>query len=262
LIFSKGPRLELLVLRRVWVHCMRMPNRMGPASPSIVLILGRKLLTKKLRKYLLPNVVTQFGILALLGVLLVVPASGQQPAGQSAGLGQQAPPTVAGAVRNFYNGIKNNILRSGEKMPEEFYGLRPGTQEEVRTFGQHLSHVATFNYLWCAQAKGEKNPNAGNKLEKTLTGKDEILKSLRASYDYCDGAYSALTDANGGDVITITQESGRQVQQTRMGLLMLNIVHNEEVYGSIVTTLRIKNIVPPSSEPRPPQPQGQEPRLQ
>jgi hypothetical protein len=33
--------------------------------------------------------------------------------------------------------------------------------------------------------------------------------------------------------------------------LMLNIVHNEEVYGSIVTTLRIKNIVPPSSEPRP-----------
>jgi len=24
-------------------------------------------------------------------------------------------------------------------MPEEFYGLRPGIQEEVRTFGQHLA---------------------------------------------------------------------------------------------------------------------------
>jgi uncharacterized damage-inducible protein DinB len=132
---------------------------------------------------------------------------------------------------------------------------------EVRTFGQHLAHSAKFNYLWCAEAKGEKNPNEGIDLEKTLTTKDQILKALRASFDYCDGAYNALTDANGSEVITITQESGRVTKQTRIGLLMLNVVHNEELYGSIVTTLRIKNIVPPSSEPRPPQP-GQEPRLQ
>ena len=86
----------------------------------------------------------RLGILALLGTSLVVPAVVHQPGGQS----QQAPPTVAGAVRNFYNGIKNNMIRSGGKMPEEFYGLRPGTQEEVRTFGQHLAHAANFNYLW------------------------------------------------------------------------------------------------------------------
>ena len=73
-----------------------------------------------------------------------------------------------------------------------------------------------------------------------------------------------MTDATGSEVITITQESGRQTQQTRMGLLILNVVHNEEVYGSIVTLLRMKNIVPPSSEPRlqqPAQPQ-REPNLQ
>ena len=98
----------------------------------------------------------------------------------------------------------------------------------MRTFGQHLAHVANYNYLWCAEAKGEKNPNAGVNLEKTLTTKDQIMKGLRASYDYCDGAYSALTEANASEVITITQESGRQVQQTRTGLLLLNIVHNEE----------------------------------
>jgi len=211
---------------------------------------------KELRKHL-PKSATRLGILALLGTSLVVPAMAQQPGAQN----MQPPPTVAGAVRNFYNGVKNNIIRSGEKMPEEFYGLRPGTQEEVRTFGQHLAHSARFNYLWCAEAKGEKNPNGETNLEKTLTTKAEILKALRASFDYCDAAYNALTDANGGDVITITQESGRQVQQTRIGLLMLNVVHNEELYGSIVTTLRIKNIVPPSSERRP-QPAGQEPRLQ
>jgi uncharacterized damage-inducible protein DinB len=203
-----------------------------------------------------PKAASGFVILALLGCSVAVTAAAQQPAGQ----GQQAPPTVANSVRNLYNGVKNNIVRSGDKMPEEFYGLRPGTQEEVRTFGQHLAHVANFNYLWCAQAKGEKNPNAGINLEKTLTGKDEIMKALRASYDYCDGAYNALTDANGGEVITITQESGRQVQQTRMGLLILNIAHNNELYGSIATTLRIKNIVPPASEPRPQQAPQQRPQ--
>lgn len=211
---------------------------------------------KELRKCL-PKSAARLGILALLGTSLVVPAMAQQPGAPT----MQAPPTVAGAVRNFYNGVKNNIIRSGEKMPEAFYGLRPGTQEEVRTFGQHLAHSAKFNYLWCSEAKGEKNPNDGIDLEKTLTTKAEIMKALRASFDYCDGAYNSLTDANGGDVITITQESGRKVEQTRIGLLMLNVVHNEELYGSIVTTLRIKNIVPPSSERRP-QPAGQEPRLQ
>jgi uncharacterized damage-inducible protein DinB len=189
----------------------------------------------------------------LLGCLLTVPASAQQ-----GGQGQQAPPTVAGFVRNLYTGVKNNIVRSGEKMPEEFYSLRPGSQEEVRTFGQHLAHVANYNYLWCSQARGEKNPNAGTNLEKTLTSKADIMKALNESYAYCDTAYNALTDASGAEIIDITQESGRQVHQTRMGLLMLNVAHNNELYGNIVTTLRIKNIVPPSSEPRPQQPQQQQ----
>jgi uncharacterized damage-inducible protein DinB len=197
--------------------------------------------------------------LLLLATLATSIAFAQQapPAAAPPSSPSQPPPTVAGAVKNLYTGVKNNIVRSGDKMPEEFYGLRPGTQEEVRTFGQHLAHVARFNYLWCAQAKGEKNPNAGVNIEKTLMTKDQFMMALRASYDYCDSVYDSLTDANGAEIITTTLEGGRQTQQTRMGLLMLNIVHNEEIYGSLVTTLRIKNIVPPSSEPRQPQPQQQ-----
>ena len=38
-----------------------------------------------------------------------------------------------------------------------------------------------------------------------------------------------------------------------MGLLMLNVAHNNELYGNLVTTMRMKSIVPPSSEPRRPQ---------
>lgn len=166
---------------------------------------------------------------------------------------QAAPPAQANPLstwlRNAYTGNRNNIVRSAEKMPEENYGMRPGAQQEVRTFGQQVSHVAFYNFLWCSQAKGEKNPNPGN-LDK-LTSKAEIMKVLNDAFTYCDGAYSALTDASGAEVIDITQENGRQTRNLRMGLLTLNYGHNNEIYGSMVVYMRMKNIVPPASEPRP-----------
>lgn len=154
-------------------------------------------------------------------------------------------------LRNAYRGNRNNIVRIAERMPEEFYDLRPGTQQEVRTFGQQVGHVANYNFLWCSEAKGEKNPNPQN-LEK-LTTKADFLKAVNDAFAYCDGVYDALTDASGAQVIDITQESGRQTRNLRIGLLTLNYGHNNEIYGSMVVYLRMKNIVPPASERRPQQ---------
>jgi hypothetical protein len=186
--------------------------------------------------------VNKICVSAALALSVVTVGSAQSP---------QPPTTVAAFVRARYLGRKSEIVRSAEKMPEAFYGLRPGPQEEVRTFGQHLAHIARFNFQWCSEARGEKNPNAGVNLEKTLNTKTEFLKALNDSYGYCDVAYNGLTDASGAEILSITQESGRQVRLPRMGLLILNLGHNDEVYGSMVTTMRIKSIVPPASEPRP-----------
>lgn len=151
-------------------------------------------------------------------------------------------------LREAYMRNRTTIMRTAEKMPEEFYDMRPGSQQEVRTFGQQVGHVANYNFLWCSQAKGEKNPNTAN-LEKLGT-KADLMKALNDAFGYCDGVYAALTDASGAQVIDITQESGRQTRNLRMGLLTLNYAHNNEIYGSMVVYLRIKNIVPPASEPR------------
>jgi uncharacterized damage-inducible protein DinB len=191
----------------------------------------------------------KFLVTVLLGSLLAIPAAAQTA--------QQAPVNPLSTwLRNAYMGNRNNIVRSAEKMPEENYGMRPGPQEEVRTFGQQVGHIAKFNYLWCSQAKGEKNPIAGNDPEK-LTTKAEFLKSLNDAFAYCDNAYAALTDASGMDMIDITQENGRQTRNLRMALLIMNYGHNNEIYGNIVTYLRMKSIVPASSEPRPQQQQPQ-----
>jgi uncharacterized damage-inducible protein DinB len=191
-------------------------------------------------------IVRKLFIAVLFASLLAIPAVAQT--GEQSGANPANP--LSTWLRNAYTGNRNVIVRSAEKMPEENYGMRPGTQQEVRTFGQQIGHIADYNFLWCSQAKGEKNPNAGNNLEK-LNTKAEFLKALNDAFAYCDGVYSSLTDASGLEMVDITQESGRQTRNLRMALLILNFAHNNEIYGNIVTYLRMKDIVPASSEPRP-----------
>ncbi len=195
---------------------------------------------------------SKFCIVVLLGSLLAIPVAAQT--GQQAGATSANP--LSTWLRNAYMNNRNTIVKSAEKMPEENYGMRPGTQQEVRTFGQQVGHIANYNFLWCSQAKGEKNPNAGNNLEK-LNTKAEFLKAVNDAFAYCDGVYSSLTDASGVEMIDITQESGRQTRNLRMALLILNFAHNNEIYGNIVSYMRMKDIVPTSSEPRS---QQQQPR--
>ena len=189
----------------------------------------------------------KLSVVALLAIALAVPL-----AAQSEAPGAVPANPVSTWLRNASMGIRNNIVRSAEKMPEENYGMRPGTQQEVRTFGQQVGHVANYNFLWCSEAKGEPNPNAGKNLEK-LNTKAEFLKAVNDAFAYCDGVYSSLTDATGAEIVDITQESGRHTRIPRMGLLILTYGHNHEIYGNMVTYLRMKDIVPSSSEPRPQQ---------
>ena len=195
---------------------------------------------------------------ALLTALLVIPAAAQM--GQSAAqapaapaaqapVAPQAPPTLAAWLKNAYTTNRNYLAKAAEKMSEEDYGMRPGAQTEVRTFGQLIGHVASGNYNYCSQAKGEKNPNQGYDLEKLAT-KAELVKALNDALTYCDGAYAALTDASAMEAITIGP-ANRQIQVPRASRLIQNFAHNNEHYGNLVTYFRIKSIVPPSSEPRP-----------
>jgi len=177
----------------------------------------------------------------LLASILVIPAAAQTQ--------QSAPPSFTGFLKNMFRNNRSEIARSAEKFPEEFYGLRPGPQTEVRTFGQLVGHLANFNYLWCSQAKNEKNPMERKDFEK-LTSKADLTKALNDAFAYCDSVYNSLTDASGQEILEITQENGSKRRINRLSLLVLNYGHNEHHYGNMVTYMRMKSIVPASSEPR------------
>ena len=151
-------------------------------------------------------------------------------------------------LREAYTTNRNFIEKAVEKVPEDLYGMRPGPQMEVRTFGQIVGHLIYTNYSWCAQAKGEPSPIQGKDYEK-VTSKAELVRTLHGAFVYCDSVYASLTDASGMETITLGQPA-RQVQVPRMARLVQNYGHNNEHYGNIVTYMRIKSIVPPSATVR------------
>jgi len=178
----------------------------------------------------------------ILRVLMAFPLAAQT--------GQQAPPKDLSLwLRNSYATNRKYLARTAEKMPEEFYGMRPGAQPEVRTFGQLIGHLANFNYRWCSDGKGEKNPMESTDFEK-LTAKTDLVKALNGALNYCDGAYAVLSDANSMDIVQGTRDDGGKAPVLRISRFFSNVAHNNEHYGNLVTYMRIKSIVPPSSEPR------------
>jgi hypothetical protein len=160
-------------------------------------------------------------------------------AGFSAGSIYAQSNPLSGAVKQNYNGVKNNILKGAEKMPEADYAFKPAP--ESRTFGEVITHIATVQGALCASAKGENKTFDGTK-----TSKADAVAVLKASIDYCDPVYDALTDANG---LEMAKMFGRDT--AKFNILNFNVVHDNEMYGTMAVYLRAKGVVPPSSEPRP-----------
>lgn len=153
-----------------------------------------------------------------------------------------APTTTVVAIQRGYAQVKDNLIQEAAKMPEPDYSFKPSSMPEVRVFGQLFGHVANAQYNFCAAAKGVPNPNQGKNLEDLKT-KAEITKALADSFTFCDDAYKNLTEANSSELVT----QGRG-QTQRAAVLLNNVVHNNEMYGTGAVYLRAKGIVPPSTE--------------
>jgi uncharacterized damage-inducible protein DinB len=164
--------------------------------------------------------------------LFAAPLFAQAPAGAAA-------PSTAEAIRQTYNNLKNNIMKAADKMPDDAYDFKPTPEE--RSFGGWVAHVADAQTGGCSRVLGTpKTPGAASK-----TTKADLVAALKDSFDTCDAAYAALTDANSNDTV-----QGFRGPATRLASLAGNVTHDSECYGAMAVYMRLKGIVPPSSEPR------------
>jgi uncharacterized damage-inducible protein DinB len=102
--------------------------------------------------------------------------------------------------------------------------------------------VADSQYTFCSSVLGEKDP-APN-IEESKTSKADLTAALKGAFAYCDRAYDGMTDASGAQMVKFF---GRDTP--KLGVLTVNIAHSTEHYGNLVTYMRLKNIVPPTSDP-------------
>ena len=150
---------------------------------------------------------------------------------------------LAEYLRIGYGGLKHNLQRAAEKMPEADYGFRPSEMAGVRGFGRLFAHVAEGQFDACAAVAGAPNPMADRRLEIELDTKEKVLRALGESFALCDAAFAALTDANASDLI----RRGKG-EISRSALLVGVLAHGSEMYGVSAVYLRAKGLVPPSSE--------------
>jgi hypothetical protein len=140
--------------------------------------------------------------------------------------------------RQSYDSVKTNLTRMAEKMPEDAYAFKP--VPEIRAFGELVAHIADAQLRMCP---GPANaPAAAPKPVKA-----DLVAALKASFDRCDAAWAATTDANANESVSMGGRGGR----SRLGMLIFNTIHDNEEYGYMAVYLRLKGVVPPSTADRP-----------
>ncbi len=175
----------------------------------------------------------------LLSAALALPAAAQGP-GISPAMSAPAANAAVAGLKMPWNRVKDILVRAAEKMPEENYAFKPSP--DVRSFGQIVGHVADANFMFAAMAAGEKP--APREIEKTKTSKADLVAALKESVAACDKVF-AMSDA---DLATSMKLFGAETN--RFAVVGLIVGHDFEHYGNMVTYMRIKGLVPPSSEPR------------
>lgn len=152
---------------------------------------------------------------------------------------------LSDALRSQWKSVKTYYLKSADEMPEENYGFKP--VDTVRSYGEIIAHVAGANYLICSAAKGEKSPHGENEFVTSATTREAIIKAAKESVAYCDAAFDAATDSALSKMVASPFSPNGKLP---LGAVLVdNIGHVNEHYGNLVTYLRIKGLVPPSSQP-------------
>jgi uncharacterized damage-inducible protein DinB len=143
-------------------------------------------------------------------------------------------------VRQTYNAVKANLSKAAEKVPEEDYSFKP--TPETRTVAEILEHVVSSQFHSCGAVLGN-----GHAPSPSAAGsKANIVSALKQSFEECDKAFDSLTDANATEKIKLPWG-----EKTKLGALAGIANHDTEQYAILGVYMRLKGIVPPSSEHAP-----------
>lgn len=162
----------------------------------------------------------------------------------------------AGATQQWQS-VRDLLKRMADKMPAEYYSFRP--TPEMKPFAATLAHVVSSNVNTCSNLLGRTHALTAKPLDTTLTQKAELVAALQSTSAFCDEYFAKLTTgAQLSDSFyetSFVREGTKTEVKAAHGVLVSSLIgHANEVYGYMAVYLRLKGIVPPSSERAAPAP--------
>jgi hypothetical protein len=146
---------------------------------------------------------------------------------------------LSAEVQGRYAQVKGFVIKAAEAMPAENYSYKP--TPDIRTFARVVNHVTEAQFHSCGALNGASGTAKAAPPE--TADKATIVDALNASFAECDKAYAALTDANMTEMI----QAG-PAKRSRLGIAWGNVSHDNEQYATLALYMRLKGLVPPSSE--------------
>lgn len=161
---------------------------------------------------------------------------------------KEGPKTVADVLNGSVTGIEHEFVPAAEAMPEDKYNFAPtsGEFKGVRTFAQQVKHVAAVNYILGASILQEKPPVdvGGESGPDSITSKADIVKFLKASFEY---AHKAIASVNEKNLLEPVKWPFGDRPSSRLELAGIVTSHGFDHYGQMAVYLRSNGIVPPAS---------------
>lgn len=146
--------------------------------------------------------------------------------------------------------VENNILSLAEAMPADKFEFapsqeifKPGSPAEfatVHTFAQQATHICGLPYRLYSAFGVKPDSEVDVKTLDSLKTKDEIVKALKASFEYHNKVIASFTPEN-----IMTPEGPRNM--TRIAAMALVLADYGDHYGQMVEYGRMNGIIPPAT---------------
>ena len=172
------------------------------------------------------------------------------PVALTAQAGGPPPNPITAALRGRIVGLHANLAQAFDSIPESKYGYKP-TPAQL-TIGYIAQHVASDSYLFCNRFGDKKatipaKDSATADTVKAQWPKDSLVAKLKASFAFCQDAFSQLDDAHLADQVQVTPT--RSV--ARANAVVGHALDLADHYSQIANYMRLNNILPPTALPRP-----------
>lgn len=181
--------------------------------------------------------------ISLVGFAPSTFAQGGTPAPATQLTTSPAPNPVSDTLRTLVARFSKNMVGAAELMPADKYDFKP-TPQEI-TFAHLVGHIAQSNFGLCARISGAPAPQTPAVTD--TDGKDKLVASLKASFDYCTEVLAKADDSALGVNV------GNAARPSTRAATMITVAYDwADHYSAQAVYLRLNGILPPSAQPATP----------